>query len=52
MWPEYVLQIPLHRIVWLDCPLCSISFSILAMDLVPVCDGGEQYVPATVNQLS
>jgi hypothetical protein len=52
MWPEYVLHIPLHRVIWLDCPGCAISFSVLAMDLVPVLDGGEGYAPAVVNQLS
>ncbi len=52
MWPEYILQIPLHRLVYLDCPSCANSFSLIAADLVPVCDGGEQYIPATVNQLS
>ena len=52
MWPDYVLQIPLHRVVSLDCPVCAKSFSLVAADLVPVCDGGEGYVPAAVNQLS
>ena len=52
MWPEYILQIPLHRVVCLNCPGCAKSFSLIAADLVPVCDGGEGYVPAMVNQLS
>lgn len=52
MWPGYILQIPLHRVVYLDCPGCSNSFSLIATDLVPVCEGGEGYVPAVVNQLS
>jgi hypothetical protein len=52
MWPEYVLQIPLHRVVSLDCPGCANSFSLIAADLVPVWDGAEGYVPAVVNQLS
>ena len=52
MWPEYILQIPLHRVVTLDCPGCANSFSLIATDLIPVCDDREQYVPATVNQLS
>jgi C4-type Zn-finger protein len=52
MWPEYILQIPLHRVVSLDCPVCANSFSLIAADLVPVCEGGEGYVPGVVNQLS
>jgi len=52
MWPEYVLQIPLHRVVWLDCPGCAISFSLIAIDLVPVLDGEERYAAAVVSQLS
>jgi len=52
MWPEYVLQIPLHRVIWLDCPGCAISFSLVAMDLVPVSDGESRFNHATVNQLS
>jgi hypothetical protein len=52
MWPEYILQIPLHRVVCLDCPGCANSFSLISADLVPVCEGGEGYAPVTVNQLS
>jgi hypothetical protein len=52
IWPEYILQIPLHRVVSLDCPGCANSFSLIAADLVSVCEGGEGYVPAVVNQLS
>jgi hypothetical protein len=52
MWPEHVLQIPLHRVIWLDCPGCAISFSVLAMDLVPVSDGESRFCHATVNHLS
>jgi hypothetical protein len=52
MWPEYVLQIPLHRVVSLECPGCANSFSLIAADLVPVCDDGEECAPAVVNQLS
>jgi hypothetical protein len=32
MWPEYVLHIPLHGVIWLDCPACSNSFSLIAAD--------------------
>jgi hypothetical protein len=52
MWPEYVLHIPLHRVVWLDCPSCSISFSVLAMDLVPMSDGESRFLHTNVNHLS
>jgi hypothetical protein len=52
MWPEYVLHIPLHRVVWLDCPGCTISFSVLAMDLVPIPDGESRFPPANVNHLT
>jgi hypothetical protein len=51
MWPEYFLHIPLHLIVYLNCLGCASSFSLIAADLVLVCDGGEGYVPAVVNQL-
>jgi hypothetical protein len=51
MWPEYVLHIPLHRVIWLDCPGCAISFSVLAMDLVPVSDGESRFCHANVNHL-
>jgi hypothetical protein len=39
VWPECVLQIPLHRVIWVDCPACTIPFSIRATDLVPMSDG-------------
>jgi hypothetical protein len=52
MWPEYVLHIPLHRVIWLECPGCTISFSVLAMDLVPVLDGESRFSHAVVNHLS
>jgi hypothetical protein len=52
MWPEYVLHIPLHRVVWLECPGCMIPFSVLAMDLVPVLDAQSRFTHATVNHLS
>jgi hypothetical protein len=51
-WPEYVLHIPLHRVVWLDCPLCAISFSVVAMDLIPFPDGEARFTHATINHLS
>jgi hypothetical protein len=52
MWPEYVLHIPLHRVVALDCPGCAISFSLVAMDLVPVSDAESRFPRAVVNHLS
>ena len=52
MWPEYVLHIPLHRVITLDCPDCAISFSVLAMDIVPVLDGESRFTHAVVNHLS
>ena len=52
MWPEHVLHIPLHRVVDVDCPGCAISFSLIAIDLVPVSDGEERYATAVVSQLN
>jgi hypothetical protein len=52
MWPDYILQIPAHRVVHVDCPRCATSFSLIAIDLVPVCDGAEGHTPAVVNQVS
>ena len=52
MWPGFVLQIPAHRVVYFECPLCSHSFSLLAFDLVSLSEGGEQYAAAEVCQLS
>jgi len=51
-WPEYVLHIPLHRVISLDCPSCAISFSVLAMDLVAVTDGESRLPHAVVSYLS
>jgi hypothetical protein len=52
MWPEYVLHIPLHRVIWLDCPGCTISFTVLAADLSPISNGESRFLQATVNHLS
>jgi hypothetical protein len=52
MWPEYVLHVPLHRVIWLDCPGCAISFSVLAIDLIPVSHAESLFLHAIVNQLS
>ena len=51
MWPTSVMQIPSHRLIYLDCPLCRNSFHLLAGDLVAVCEGGEQYAAAEVRHL-
>jgi len=52
MWPEHVIHVPLHRVIWLDCPGCAISFSLLAVDLVPIFDGESRFCHATVSHLS
>jgi hypothetical protein len=52
MWPEYVLHVPLHRVIWLDCPTCAISFSVLAAELSPLLDGESRFPHANVNHLS
>ena len=51
MWPGFVLQIPAHRVIYLECPLCRHSFSLLAFDLVSLSEGGEQYPAAEVRHL-
>jgi hypothetical protein len=51
-WPEHILEIPLHRVVWLDCPGCANSFSVLAGDLVPVCGDDLRFQRAVVSYLS
>jgi hypothetical protein len=50
-WAEYVLHIPLHRVITLDCPSCTISFSLLAADLVPALDAESKFDHAPVNLL-
>jgi hypothetical protein len=52
MWPEHVLHVPLHRVVYVDCPGCAVSFSLIAIDLVPVLDDEERYAAALVNLMS
>jgi hypothetical protein len=52
MWPEYVLHIPLHRVITLDCPSCTISFSVLAADLIPMPEAESLFLHAVVNHLS
>ena len=52
MWPGWVLQIPVHRVIYLDCPLCRHSFTLLAIDLISLSEGGEQYAAAEVRHLS
>jgi hypothetical protein len=52
MWPEYVLHIPLHRVVHVDCPSCAFSFSLIAIDLISIGESWEDHVAAVVSQLS
>ena len=52
MWPGWVLQILVHRVIYLDCPLCRHSFTLLAIDLISFTEGGEQYAAAEVCYLS
>jgi len=52
IWPDYILQIPAHRVIHVNCPCFATSFSLIAIDLVPVLDGAEGHAPAVVNQLS
>ena len=52
MWPDYILQIPAHRVIHVNCPCCATSLSLIAIDLVPIFDGAEEYAPAVVNQVS
>jgi hypothetical protein len=59
VWPNRVLDvagnvlhIPLHRVVWLDCPSCAFSLCLIAVELVPVADGESQFPHAVVNHLS
>jgi hypothetical protein len=52
MWPEHILHVPLHRVVYVDCPGCAISFSFIAIDLISVGENGEEYVAAVVSQVS
>ena len=47
LWPFWVLQIPLHRVVDLRCPFCRYAFSEIAGSLT--CDGSEQLAPGMVE---
>jgi hypothetical protein len=51
LWPFWVLQIPLHRVVDLRCPFCQKSFSLVAASLTP-CDEGEHLALSLVVGLS
>lgn len=51
MWPCYVLQIPLHRVIYLDCPLCAHSLSLIAIELASVGEGGDQFICAIVLEI-
>jgi hypothetical protein len=52
MWPEYVLQIPLHRVVHVHCPACTVPFSLIAIDLISIGESWEDHVAAVVSQVS
>jgi hypothetical protein len=52
MWPEYILHVPLHRVIYVNCPGCAVSFSFIAVNLVSVGERGEEYVQAIVSQVS
>jgi hypothetical protein len=52
MWPEYVLHIPLHRVVWGDCAICAVWVLLIAVELVPVADAESRFPHAVVNHLS
>ena len=51
LWPFWVLQIPLHRVVDLRCPFCQQSYSHVAVSLT-ACDGGERLTASVVEGLS
>lgn len=50
LWPFWVLQIPLHRVVDLRCPFCRYAFSLVAGTLT--CDDCEQMKVGLVEGLS
>jgi len=50
LWPFWVLQIPLHRVVDLRCPFCRYPFSPVAGTLT--CDGSQQLSPGLVEGVS
>jgi hypothetical protein len=52
MWPEHVLHVPLHRVIWLDCACCAAQLSLIAIDLVSVSDGESRFPHAVINLLS
>jgi hypothetical protein len=51
LWPFWVLQIPLHRVVDLRCPFCRHAFPLVALLLV-CCDGTERLAAGLVEGLS
>jgi hypothetical protein len=50
LWPFWVLQIPLHRVVDLRCPFCRYAFSLVAGTLTG--DDGDQLMAGLVEGLS
>lgn len=51
LWPFWVLQIPLHRVVDLRYPFCRYPFSEVAASLAS-CSESEQLTPGLVEGLS
>ena len=51
LWPFWVLQIPLHRVVGLRCPRCQHSFSLVAVSLRQQ-NGNEKIAVGLVEGLS
>ena len=51
LWPFWVLNIPLHRVVDLRCPFCRNSFPLVAVSLV-CCDEEERLAAGLVQGLS
>jgi hypothetical protein len=51
LWPFWVLQIPLHRVVDLRCPTCRYPFSLVAVSLT-ACDGDERLATGLVQGIS
>ena len=46
LWPFWVLEIPIHRVVDLRCPSCQQSFSLVAVSLTSC--GGDRLAPGLV----
>jgi len=51
LWPFWVLQIPVHRVVDLRCPFCQHSFSGVAVSLTNH-NGSEELAAGLVEGLN